>query len=312
MIMKTSPAFFIFLLLAISCAEQRSDVIEASGVIEGTDVSIATEVAGRVLAIRIREGSKVNEGDTLAIIDARDYLIQLRQAEANMKVAESQYRLAAEGSRTEDIALAEVNLRNAERDFQRVRELFATKSVTQKHYDDAEARYLAAEQTYRKVVGGLRKEEVLTAISRRDQAKAQADFARARVGECTITAPSSGVVTLKAVEPGELVMTGSRLMQITNMENVSLTIYLNESDVGRVSLNQDAEVRIDGQPARTFAGIVAYVSPEAEFTPKNIQTKEERTKLVFAVKIEVKNPDGLLKPGLPADATIHLSSTSGK
>ncbi len=309
--MKIQYALCALVLIASSCSEPRSNVIEASGVIEGVDVSVATEVAGRIQTIRIREGSRVEKGDTLVIIEARDYLIYLRQAETNVRIAESQYRLAAEGSRTEDIALAELNLKNAERDFQRVRELFATQSVTQKEFDDAEARYLAAEQTYRKVIGGLRKEELVTAISRRDQAKAQADFARTRVEECTITAPSSGIITLKTVEPGEIVMTGSRLVQITNLEKVSLMVYLNETSVGRVSLNQDAEVRIDGQPDRTFAGTIVYISPEAEFTPKNIQTKEERTKLVFAVKIEVQNPDGMLKPGLPADASIRLASTSG-
>ncbi len=310
--MKIKCIIAAITLVAINCSQQDNNLIEASGVIEGIDVNIATEVAGRIQTVRIREGSRVEKGDTLVTIDPRDYLIQLRQAEANVRIAESQYRLAVEGSRTEDIALAEVNLRNAERDFQRVRELFSAQSVTQKQYDDAEARYLGAEQTYRKVLGGLRKEEVLTIISRRDQAKAQADFARTRVEECTIIAPTSGIVTQKTIEPGELVMTGSRIAQITNLEIVSLTIYLNEFDIGRISTSQGAEVRIDGQPEKVFNGTIVYLSPEAEFTPKNIQTKEERTKLVFAVKIEVKNPDGHLKSGLPADATIHIASSSGQ
>jgi HlyD family secretion protein len=105
---------------------------------------------------------------------------------------------------------------------------------------------------------------------------------------------------------------GSRLLQITRAEEVTLTIYVNEVDLGRIAINQLASIRIDGQPNRTFEGRIAYISPTAEFTPKNVQTKDERTKLVFAVKIDAKNVDGLLKPGLPADATIDVSRHSGQ
>jgi HlyD family secretion protein len=108
------------------------------------------------------------------------------------------------------------------------------------------------------------------------------------------------------VEPGELVARGVNLIRITYLEKVKLTVYVNAVELGRVRLGQEAEIRIDAYDERVFKGRVVYTSPSAEFTPKNVQTKEERTKLVFAIRIEIQNPDGVLKPGLPADASLHV------
>ena len=106
------------------------------------------------------------------------------------------------------------------------------------------------------------------------------------------------------MEPGELVAVGTNVLRLTYLDKVKLTIYVNETDLGKVKLRQGAKVSIDTDAKRSYDGIVVFISPVAEFTPKNVQTKEERTKLVFGVKIEVPNPDGSLKPGLPADARI--------
>lgn len=286
------------------CAGNSGNKIEASGIIEGTDINIGSEVSGKVKQVCVEEGTKVKAGDTLVVIDDADYQIQLRQALANQNAAEAQYRLALEGSRKEDILQAEAAFKNAEKDFQRMKDLLASQAVTQKQYDDAEARFIAAQQTYEKLVRGLRSAEIEAARARRDQAVAAADMLRKRVHDCQILSPTVGTITLKAVEPGELVGPGSNLVRITYLDKVKLTIYVNEEQIPRISLGQDASVSIDTKMA--FNGKVIYKSPVAEFTPKNVQTKEERTKLVFAVKILVDNPDGKLSPGLPADATISI------
>jgi HlyD family secretion protein len=286
------------------CSNNDRNLIEASGTIEGTDITVASEVVGKVREVRVQEGSRVQTGDTLVIIDDTDYRLQLRQAEANAAASDAQYRLALEGSRKEDIAQAEAVYKTAEADYKRMKDLLAAQTVTQKQYDEAYARYVSAQQTYQKLASGLRKAEIDAARARMDQAVAQADLLRKRVRDCIVLAPTPATVTHRVVEPGEFVTVGAPLLKLTNLDRVTLTIYLNEQQLALVKLGQRAEVRTDGMPHRAIEGTVTYISPTAEFTPKNVQTKEERTKLVFAVKIEVKNTDGILKPGLPADATL--------
>ncbi len=290
------------------CGGNSRDVIEASGTIEGTDITISAELAGKILAVRVDEGSRVHPGDTLVIIDDTEYRLQLRQAEANLASYASAYRLAVEGSRKEDLIQAEAAYKAAESDFRRMKDLLATASVTQKQYDDAESRYVAAEQTYRKLKSGLRPEEIAGARARREYADAQVELLRKRVRDCIVTSPAAATVTLRGVEPGELVTTGMNLLRLTDLDTVKLTIYVNAAELGGVKLGQEARVRIDGfEEGKDLPGRVTYVSPTAEFTPKNVQTKEERSKLVFGVRIEIPNPEGVLKPGLPADATIRTS-----
>ena len=127
------------------------------------------------------------------------------------------------------------------------------------------------------------------------------------VADSTIVAPAGGIVTHKAAEAGEMVFAGATVVTLAELDSVYVMIYLTEGDVGRVRLGDAADVEIDAFPGRPFPGRVTYISPEAEFTPKNVQTKEDRVKLVFGVKIEIENREGLLKPGLPADAAIHMS-----
>jgi HlyD family secretion protein len=224
---------------------------------------------------------------------------------ANLASFESAYRLAAEGSRKEDIVQAEAAYRTAETDFSRMKALLAEHSVTQKSYDDAYSRFVSAEQTYRKLKAGLRPEEIEGARVRRDQAAAQADLLKKRVKDCRILSPSPGIITLRGVEPGELVSPGMTVLRLTYLDRIKLMIYVNETDLGSVKVGQTALITIDSfAKGKTVEGKVTYISPLAEFTPKNVQTKEERTKLVFGVRIEADNADGALKPGLPADAVV--------
>ncbi|MFN0158724.1 MAG: HlyD family secretion protein [Bacteroidota bacterium] len=294
--------------LLAGCSGNDAGSIEASGTIEGTDVNVGTEVAGKIRELRVEEGADVKTGDTLVVIDDTDYQLQLRQAVANELAATAQYRLAVAGSRKEDVIQAESAYKNAGKDYVRLKDLLASQTVTQKQFDDAEARYVAAEQTYQKLVRGLRSDEIAAVAARRDQAQAHADQLRKKVRDCFILAPMHGVVTLRAIEVGELVTMGANVIRITYMEKIKLTIYVNETDLGNVRLGQTATVSIDADSEKKYTGRIVYISPTAEFTPKNVQTKEERTKLVFGVRIEVENPDGSLKPGLPADAVLDVRS----
>lgn len=295
----------ILLVSILGCGGDNSGAIEASGTIEGTDIHVASQVLGQIHEVRVREGSQVTRGDTLVVVDATEYRLQLNQARATMRAQQAAYRLAVEGSRREDIIQAEAAARTATADYQRMKDLLASQTVTQKQYDDAYARYVAAEQTYQKLLAGARAEEIAGARARAEAAEAQVELLEKKLQDCWITSPSSGTVTLRVVEPGEFAAVGREVVRVTYLDRVELTIYVNETELGRVRLGQRADVRVDSAPERRFEGTVVYISPVAEFTPKNVQTKEERTKLVFAVRLEVENPDGTLKPGLPADATLE-------
>lgn len=306
-----------------ACSNGRErGIIAASGTIEAVEVRVAAKVPGQVLELAVGEGSRVEAGAVLATIDHASLDIQLRQAEAGVALAEAQLALLVEGARAEDIQQARAALRQAEAglkvasdDAVRMRELARTGSVTPKQRDDAEARLTVAEaqraaaaEAARKLERLARPAEVRAAEARVAQARAAADLLAKTIADATVVAPARGFVTHKAVEAGETVTPGATLFTVADLSRVHVMIYVNEIDLGRVRLGDPVEVRIDAFPDRAFEGRVTYISPEAEFTPKNVQTKDDRVKLVFGVKVEIPNPDGALKPGLPADAVIRAAA----
>jgi len=133
---------------------------------------------------------------------------------------------------------------------------------------------------------------------------------RKKLADCVILASAGGTLVNRLVEPGEFVAPGTVVAVIADLSRLELTLYVSEASVPRLWLGMDAHVAIDAFDDRTFPGKVVYISPQAEFTPKNIQTQEERTKLVFAVKVVVPNPDGALKAGIPADVTLQLGEAA--
>jgi len=306
-------------ILLLSCRGQKEGgPISASGTIEAVEVSVAAKTSGQVEKVLVEEGSRVQVGDVLAVIDSDSLAIQLRQAEAGVELARSQLDLLFKGARIEDVRQteeaakqAEANLFVASEDLKRVRTLFEKESATAKMKQDAEARYQvalaqheAAQQALLKVRKLSRPEEVRAAQARLAQAEAGRDLLEKTISDATIVSPVSGMVTHKAVEPGEFVGPGVPLLTIADLDEVRLNIYVTEVELGRVRLGQRAEIRIDSHPDRSLRGTVIFISPEAEFTPKNVQTKEERVKLVYRVKVEIPNPESILKPGMPADALI--------
>jgi HlyD family secretion protein len=307
---------------ALACGPRRAaNEITASGTIEAVEVDVASKVSGQILALAVEEGARVRPGDLLATVDHATADIQLRQAQAGVDLAQAQLVLLRNGARKEDIQQAEAvliqaeaNLRVASDDARRMRELARTGSVTPKQRDDAEARLTVAEaqrnaagETLSKLRRLARPEEIQAAEARLAQARAAADLLAKTIADSTVLAPAAGTVTHKAVEAGELVAPGATIVTVSALDSVYVMVYLTEQEVGRVRLGDAVEVRIDAFPDRAFSGRITYVSPEAEFTPKNVQTKQDRVKLVFGIKVVIENRDGLLKPGLPADAVIRVA-----
>lgn len=306
------PTVFATIVLSIlfaACDNNGGSTITETGTLEANEVTVSTQVNGLVQAYPVEEGAILSAGDTLAVIDSREWRLQLAQAEANRRAAEAQYTMALEGPRKEDLAQGKANYENASSDLQRMEELFRTNSIPKKNLDDARTRFTVAQQMWEKLRRGSRKEELELAGARRDQAAAQMAQLKKKVDDCTITAPIGGTLINRFVEPGEFVVPGSSVGRLANLDELEINIYVAEAVLPRIKLGQNAFVAVDAFSEKQFEARVVYLSPTAEFTPKNIQTKDERVKLVFAVKLKVKNTEGQLKAGLPADVTLNLEET---
>lgn len=300
------PSLLFIAFLVAGCGGNGGTTITETGTLEAREVTVSSQVNGTVARLLIDEGSLVKAGDTLAVLDATDWAFQLQQAEANFRAADAGYQLALEGPRKEDVIQAQAAFESAQSDLKRMEDLYASKSVPEKQLEDARTRYTLAQQTLQKLKRGSRQEEIALARARRDQAAAQVSLLRKKVDDCSITAPIDGTITNKFVEAGELALPGMPIVRLANLNEMDVTIYVSEVDLPKIALGQDAGVSVDAFENRSFEGKVIFISPTAEFTPKNIQTREERTKLVFAVKIRVKNPDQVLKGGIPADVTLRV------
>ncbi len=174
----------------------------------------------------------------------------------------------------------EAVFKNAETNLRRVRSLYNAGGVSKMDFDSADTAYRTA--------------------------KSQLDYIDATLANSSIYAPMNGVVLTRNLEVGEVAFPGSPILTLADLSRVWIKIYVNEPVVGLIRTGDTATIRVDTWPDRTFPGVVTFISDEPEFTPKTVQTKEERTKLVFAVKIDLDNPEGLLKPGMPADAEISI------
>lgn len=312
-------AAIVVLIGLTGCGNKHAGTIEASGTLEATEVKVSTKVPGQVQKFFIQEGSQVKAGDTLLILDRSTLELQWKQTQAGVELADAQYRLLLNGARSEDVRLAEEALKqvessfkNASDDYTRMKELFASHTISKKQFDDAESRYTVAQaqwnsakQNLQKMQRFVRPEDLAAGKARLDQAKASADLLKKQYTDACVLASVAGTITSKPVEEGELINTGATVATISRLEKMNLMIYVNETELGKVKLGGAADVVIDTYPDKNYPGKVIYISPIAEFTPKNVQTKEDRTKLVFGVKLEVDNNDGTLKAGMPADAFIR-------
>ncbi len=294
--------------------------ISESGTIETTDVIISSRSTGNIEKMNFDEGDKISKGDTIMIIDHSLLNIQLQQARAAEKAAEAQYSFLKNGARKEDLFLAKQNLIQAKAIFSlaeknelRMKKLLESKSITQKQYDEVKAnfditsaKYSSAEESIKKLRRFARPEELKKAKAGVEQATARAALIQKQIKDSYILSPIDGVFVAKYIELGELALPATSLIKISDLTNVELYIYVSERDMGRIKLGNKVDVTVDSYPDKVFSGKVVFISPEAEFTPKNIQTKEERTKLVFKVKVNVPNPDYELKGGMPADAVVRV------
>jgi HlyD family secretion protein len=310
-------------LLAGCAKAPQSNVIVAAGHVEGTDVHVGAKVGGRLLKFTLQEGDAVQLGQVLAEIDTIDNRLAARQARADRDQAAAELDLRLAGSRPEDIAeagsqvaSAQADLEGAQKDLDRMQALLDRGSGTAKSRDDARtrrdiaaARLRGTRDALARLRHGSRPQEIAEARARLAGMDAHAATLDQQIKDATVISPLSGVVTEKVAQQGELLQAGSPLCVITDLANAWLTVYVAETDLGRVRIGQPAVVVTDEGQRRS--GHITYISSEAEFTPKNVQTRDERVKLVFKVKIGLDNRDGMFKPGMPATARFQATANAG-
>jgi HlyD family secretion protein len=299
---------------------KEEGVMVLSGNVEVTETNVGFKIPGRVVDRPVDEGYKVKAGDMLARLDSSEAASIVSQGRA--AVAEAVTRLAElkAGSRSQEIeqARANVSAQEAElvrfkKEYERAEVLHRNGAISTLQFDAAKSAYEARVSLHRNaqeflslVKEGPRREEVQIAEYRVQQVKAALTTSEERLKDTVIYAPSRGVILKKNVEKGETVAQGTPVFTIGDLENPWVKVYVKEDKLGLVKLGQDVKISVDTYKGKVYEGKVSYISSEAEFTPKTVQTQEERVKLVFGVKVQVKNVNDELKPSMPADVRIML------
>jgi HlyD family secretion protein len=325
------------LVLAGACTETKPlDRVRVSGQVEATDVRVAGQVGGRLLELRVVEGTRVHAGDVVARLDTADAKLALARANAERAQADAQLRLLLAGARAEDVRQAEAQVAGADADaraveaelaasaadLDRFEALLASSSGSRKLRDDAMARrdvarerlqaarnrVHAARETVARLRAGARREDIEAARAHVAAAAAQIATCEKAIADATIASPLSGIVTEKLANVGELLQPGGPLVIITDLDHAWANVYVDEPIMPRLRFGQAATVFTDaGGPG--VPGKVSYIASKAEFTPRNVQTAEDRSKLVYRVKVSVDNTGGQLKTGMPVEAEIPFSAS---
>ena len=333
----TTTRLVLFAVAAVAsgaCGE-NAPVTSArvSGQADATEVQVAPEVGGRIVEMTIAEGDRVKQGDVVARLDTRDVDLALQRAQAERSQVDAQLRLLQAGARGEDVrqaeaqvaaasadvAAAQSDLAAAETDLQRFEKLLASNSGSQKQRDDAatrrdmardrvraaRARERGAREGVARLHAGSRREEIEAARARVAGVDAQIATLEKSRNDATVTAPIGGIVTERLLDPGEIASPRAPIAVLADLDHAWAEVFVDEPMIPRIKLGQAATVYTDAG-GTGLPGKVSYVASKAEFTPRNVQTAEDRSKLVYRVKIAVDNSKGILKQGMPVEAEIPL------
>jgi HlyD family secretion protein len=325
------------LVLAGAACRQPAptDRVRVSGHVEATEVQVAPEVGGRLLELSVDEGDRVDAGQVIARLDTRDTELAIARVKAERAQADAQLRLLRAGSRREDVrqaaaqveaatadvASAEADLSAADADLQRYEALLKSNAGSRKQRDDALARRdvakarvaaarertSAAREALARVEAGARPQEIQAAEARLAGVDAQIATLDKTLADATVASPVAGLVTDRLADRGELIAPRAALVVVTDLDHAWADVFVDEPMVPRLRLGQPATLFTDAGGAGV-PGKVTFISPKAEFTPRNVQTAEERSRLVYRVKVTVDNSKGMLKQGMPVEAELPLSA----
>ncbi len=291
---RFSLPLLVLLLLLSACNKKDNSTFEASAIVEGTAVKVAAQTGGYLLQVVLNEGDEVALGQTIAVVDTEKLSYQLEQVQAGLEELAVQRRLA------------ETNLRRAKEDFEyaktryeRFLDLFQKNAASEQTRDDAKINFDRAQTAYESARQNL---QVLA--SKAKSLEAQSKLLRRQISDAIVKAPLNGTITTRYYDTGETIPPNAPVVEIIDLEKMWTKVFVSETYLPKVQIGQAAQVQIDGTE-QTLTGAVAWISTKAEFTPKNILTQESRTALVYAVKINIDNPNKILKHGMPVSIVLE-------
>tara|TARA_R110000824_G_scaffold401766_1_gene615234 strand:- start:5241 stop:6203 length:963 start_codon:yes stop_codon:yes gene_type:complete len=267
-----------------------------NGHIEGTEVSISAEVTGRVLESRLVEGRQVADGELLLRLDDADLQILLAQATAEQSAIGNELAIL-----DAQLDTGRHHLSTAETDLKRYRELKQSDTITAQRLSQAEDAFEESQGKVQVLENQYRQSE-----NRLEAARQQTELLQLQLNKTQIHAPVAGTVLVKGIEAGEFAVPGKVVAVLVDLTRLEMKIYIPERDIGKVKLGAPARVRVDAFPLRYFEASVSTVDQRAQFTPRDIHMPEERVRMVFGVTLSVTNEEGVLKPGMPADAWLKV------
>ncbi|MEJ2342299.1 MAG: HlyD family efflux transporter periplasmic adaptor subunit [Gemmatimonadales bacterium] len=297
--------------------------VVASGTVEATEAHLGFQIPGRIAEIRVQEGARVLRGDTLALLELSDQEAARRSAAAALDAARAQLAELETGSRPQEVRQAEAAVRaadetltDARRELERTQRLYEGGAASRQSLDRAQTAFdVAAASADQKreqlalVREGPRLERLEAQRALVAQAEATLKRAEAVLDYGVVVAPHPGMITIRHREPGEIVSAGAPVLTLMNPDDRWVRIYVRADRVGRLSIGQTATITADAYPERTYTGRVVFIASEAEFTPRDVQTTEERVKLVYRVKVQIEGDSSFdLKPGLAADVRLETDA----
>jgi len=300
----------------------KSDTtLKISGNIEAHESVVGFKVQGRLVELPIEEGQLVKSGDLLARLDQTDYRQQVDIDDAMVKNREAELKLSLSGSRTQEkksaeqaVVDAQAALELSKADAQRYQALFEKDEVSAQVRDTyatnlkrAQANYERAKQNLDMVNEGVRKEQIAINQAGVNSARQALGMSQIKLGYTSLFAPTTGVALVRHAEIGEIMAAGTPVVTIADLDHLWLRGYISETDIGKVKLGQQVAIKSDTFPGKSYNGKISFISSQAEFTPKSVETHKERVTLVYRVKIDLDNSTHELKPGMPADANIETS-----
>ncbi len=303
----------------------------ATGYVEATDVRVAPEVGGRLITLDVAEGQRVAAGEIVGRLDTSNTELAVRRATAEREQAQAQLALLQAGARAEDIRQATAQLRAAEAevkaaqaeleaataDLERFESLLRANAGSVKQRDDAKTRRdvamarltgaqdraRAAADALARLKAGARPQEIAAARARVSALEAQIAALEKDLRDAIVKSPVGGIVTSKLIDAGELVAPRAAIVVITDLDHAWANVYVDEPLVPQLKIGQPATLITDA--GQRIDGTITFISPKAEFTPRNVQTAEERSKLVYRIKVTADNRSGVLKPGMPVEAELQ-------
>ena len=306
--------------------KEGDDFIKVSGNIETTEVDVGFKIPGRIVNLSVQEGDWVDHGKIVAKLDDEDLRHRFELTQATFNSAQAKLSKLLAGSRPEELREAEAALHQAQFDlenkqthYERMKVLYEGRVIPKETLDNSEAGYKIARATvqraaenYKLVKEGPRKEDIDDARAQVEQARASLKLAGTQLSYSILNSPISGVVLVKSSEVGEVVNPGTSVLTLADIENVWLKAYIPETDLSKIKWGQEVIVTTDLRPKKEYKGKISFISSQAEFTPKSIQTEKERVTLVYRIKVDIPNSDRELKPGMPADGRILFTPLSTK